>query len=100
MEDIKERQASFRELLRNVGKQLGKADTASIEVFENVPDDERDKGGFKLLEYLQKRGRFTLWKTEPLRDILRNCDRHDLANDHVKNYQMKFSDRGKRSLAS
>ena len=94
MEQEGERQAAFRALLRDVGKQLSKPDTDSIEVYENVPEGDREKGGIKLLEYLQKKGRFSLWKTEPFREILRNCDRFDLADGMVKDFQIQFVDRG------
>ena len=92
--DLSKRKAAFQVLLRDVGKQLGKHDTDEIEVLEGVPQDKREKGGIKLLEHLQRKGRFSLWKTQPLREILRNCHRYDLADDLVKNYQLQFVDTG------
>ena len=45
----------------------------------------------KLLEYLQRQGKCFVWRTSQLRAVLRECGRHDLAND-VKEYQRKFPD--------
>ena len=93
-QEERQRQAAFRALIRDVGKQLGKPDRDSIEVYEKVPEGDREKGGIKLLEHLQKNGKFSLWRTGPLREILRNCDRFDLADGPVKEYQLQFTDTG------
>lgn len=96
--DLAKRTAAFQTLLRDVGEQLGKQNADDIEFFEGIPQDERGKGGIKLLEYLRNRGRFTQWKIEPLREILRKCNRCDLADTLVKKYQLNFVDRGMRVL--
>ena len=93
--DLTKRRAGYQTLLRDVGKQLSKPDTDSIEFSEKVPEDDRGKGGIKLLEHLQNKGRFSLWRTEPLRDVLRSCDRCDLANGLMKDYQLQFPDTGR-----
>ena len=92
--DLAKRRAAYQALLRDVGKQLSTLNTDSIEFSENVPEDDRGKTGIKLLEHLQNKGRFSLWRTEPLRDVLRSCDRCDLANGLVKDYQLCFPDTG------
>ena len=92
--DLTKRRVAYLALLRDVGKQLCKLNTDSIEFSENVSEDDRGKGGIKLLEHLQNKGRFSPWKTEPLRGVLRSCDRCDLANGLVKDYQLRFPDTG------
>ena len=94
VEDVKSRKVAFQALLRDVGQQLGKSDTETIELFEEVPVDERGKGGIRLLEHLQRKGSFSLWKIQPLRKILRECNRCDIADNLVKSYQLQYEDRG------
>ena len=94
VEDVKSRKVAFQALLRDVGQQLGKSDTETIELFEEVPVDERGKGGIRLLEHLQRKGRFSLWKIQPLREVLRECNRCDIADNLVKSHQLQYEDRG------
>ena len=94
-EQIQHRKVAFDNMVREVAKKLGKMDMDGIEVAEEVPDNSREKGGSKLLEYLQRQGKFSLWRTSGLRQILRDCERYDLAENEVKNYQLRFPDLGK-----
>jgi hypothetical protein len=76
MEDeIHRRKAAFETLVREISKKLSKSDMDGIEVSEGV----RGK------EYLQRKGKFSLWRTSRLRQILKECERYDLA---VKHYQL------------
>lgn len=87
----------FDELLQELGSQLSKANLDSLEVLERVPEDMREKGGIKLLEYFRNQGRFSLWRTASLHDILRRCGRYDLAEVVKDRYQTKFPDlKGKK----
>lgn len=91
-EDFRQRRIAFAVLLKELAMRLSKENIDIIEVSECVPQLYREKGGMKLLEYLQHQGKFSLWRTAKLREILRNCDRHDLANVNVRNYQKRFPD--------
>ena len=76
MEDeIHRRKAAFETLVREISKKLSKSDMDGIEVSEG---GSREKGGRKLLEYLQRKGKFSLWRTSRLRQILKECERYDL----------------------
>ena len=86
-----ERLSAFQELMYKIGNRLNKEDMNNIEVFEVVPQEHREKGGMKLLEYLQKQGKCFVWRTSQLREMLRKYGRCDLA-DAVKEYQRKFPD--------
>ena len=86
------RRKAFNALVQEVGTQLARADVDSLEVSERVPEASREKGGVKLLEQLWKQGKFSLWRTAGLCDILRKCGRCDLA-EHVSSvYQSSFPD--------
>lgn len=88
---------AFDELLQELGSQLSKTNLDSLEVLERVPEDMREKGGIKLLEYFRNQGRFSLWRTASLHDILRKCGRYDLAQVVKDRYQTKFPDlKGKK----
>ena len=94
MEEIESRKAAFRHLLRDVGQQLSQSDISTIEVLESVPPQQKGQNGLTLLDALRKSGKFSPWKTQPLREILRNAGRCDLADDTVKTYQLLFEDKG------
>ena len=54
----------------------------------------KGQSGLMLLDALRKSGKFSPWKTQPLREILRSAGRCDLADDTVKRYQLQFEDKG------
>ena len=86
------RRDAFDDLLQELGSQLSKTNLDSLEVLERVPEDLREKGGIKLLEYFRNQGRFTLWRTASLHDILRKCGRYDLAEVVKDRFQRNYPD--------
>ena len=94
MDEMEKRQKAFLNLLRDVGGQLGERDVSNIEILNSVTSGESGGNGLKLLDVLRRSGKISSWKTHPLREILRQAERCDLADDKVKAYQMEFEDKG------
>ena len=94
MEEIGSRQDAFLDLLKDVGQQLSPENITTIEYLVSVPPQRKGQSGLMLLDALRKSGKFSPWKTQPLREILRRADRCDLADDTVKKYQVQFEDQG------
>ena len=94
MEETESRHAAFRDLLRDVGQQLSQTDISTVEFYENVPPQMKGQSGLMLLDALRKNGKFSPWRIQPLREILRSAGRCDLADDTVKRYQLQFEDKG------
>ena len=86
------RRDAFDDLLQELGSQLFKSNLDTLEVLERVPEDLREKGGIKLLEYFRNQGKFSLWRTATLHNILSKCGRYDLAEVVKDNYQSSFPD--------
>ena len=94
IDERERRQKAFLNLLRDVGGQLGEREVSNIEILNNVQLGESGGNGLKLLNALRRSGKFSAWNTQPLREILRQAQRFDLADDKVKAYQMQFGDQG------
>ena len=86
------RRDAFDDLLQELGSQLSKSNLDTLEVLERVPEDLREKGGIKLLEYFRNQGKFSLWRTATLHSILSKCGRYDLAEVVKDSYQSSFPD--------
>ena len=86
----RKRADAFRRLLVRVSDRLGERDVRKIGFIYQVPSDNEDeKCGLDVLKALERQGVFSPTKTMPLVHLMKDINRHDIAED-VK------ADRGKK----
>ena len=94
-ERFEDRDEAFRKLLCDVSQYLHEDDVQQMTFLTALP--ERPKNKLDLLTELHRRGRFSPRRTEPLSRLLRDVNRHDLAETLVDHYRADYPDvEGKR----
>ena len=85
------RQAAFRKLLSRISQHLGEDDVKKCAFIQSIPKDRRTSA-LGILEYLMQSGAFSHANTEPLIQLLKDIDRHELVSDLVEPYMKEYSE--------
>ena len=93
------RSDDFRKLLCFISDRLEGNDIQQILYLRQLATTEGTRSGLDVLKSLEKRGEFSPNVTQPLVQLLKEVNRHDIAY-HVKNvYQATYPDQADESLA-
>ena len=82
------RYQQFKQLLQKVATRLGEADVRSLVFNQDLPGELKDALG--VLQKLEREGLFSDRNINPLAELLRAIERHDLVNNYVQEYIQKF----------
>ena len=84
------RYLQFKQLLHKVATRLGEADVRSLVFNQDLPEELKDALGIDVLQRLEREGLFSDRNIQPLAELLRAIERHDLVNNYVEEYIQKF----------
>ena len=95
---LQERTDAFRKLICDISEKLLEIEVLQIDYLCNVPPTATGmkKTGLDVLIALEKLGKFSSWKTEPLIKLLEDVMRFDVANYVREQYQTKYPDIGEK----
>ena len=82
------RYQQFKQLLHRVATRLGEADVRSLVFNQDLPEELKE--GLGVLQKLEREGLFSDRNIQPLAELLRAIERHDLVNYYVQEYIQKF----------
>ena len=82
------RYQQFKQLLHRVATRLGEADVRSLVFNQDLPEELKE--GLCVLQKLEREGLFSDRNIQPLAELLRAIERHDLVNYYVQEYIQKF----------
>ena len=85
------RQSAFRKLITKLSEHLQPEDVKKCAFIRTLPKD-RTPTALGTLEYLMQVGEFSYTNVEPLIDLLKDVDRHDLVSDLVEPYKNEHPD--------
>lgn len=86
------RQDAFRKLISDLSEHLRPEEVERIVFLRKLPKD-RTSTALNTLRYLIEVGTFSHAKVEPLMDLLKSVNRHDLVSDLVEPFTEEYPDR-------
>lgn len=80
---------AFRVMLNQLALRLDEDNVTSIVFIHQLPSQAK-KGALKALQHLHQHGLFSWDSTQPLRKLLQDIDRHDLASSVLQEYETAY----------
>ena len=84
------RYQQFKLVLQKVATRLGVADVRSLVFNQDLPEELKERLGVDVLQKLEREVLFSDRNIQPLAELLRAIERHDLVNNYVQEYIQKF----------
>lgn len=81
---------SYRIMLTNVADRLDEENIGKLSYISNLPSQVTHKRALEVLSHLDRRGEYSWSSIEPLKNLLKEIGRHDLANSLLVKYEHLF----------